>query len=193
MAVRVGSLFGSPASRARPWCGRNRGPSCAFVRRYVPTPVVRPYTSKKPASLRSVLAVPGFWPFKHARNSRARGVPKSRGRRVAAGAAVIEMRRIKRYFRFSSESLTPSSGTRARCERPWAASSGAGSSSKPSAHRSQLFRPSRASRPAFGRLGGLLASSSQGAPRGTPLGGKPRRRHPNPLLRVTSLHVHTGT
>ena len=35
-----------------------------------------------------------FLAFSAARNSRARGVPKSRGRRVAAGAAVIEMRHI---------------------------------------------------------------------------------------------------
>ena len=41
-----------------------------------------------------------FLAFSAARNSRARVVQKSRRRRVAAGAAVIEMRRIKRYFRY---------------------------------------------------------------------------------------------
>ena len=31
MAVSVGSLCGSPATRARPWCGRYTSTSCAFV------------------------------------------------------------------------------------------------------------------------------------------------------------------
>ena len=50
--------------------------------------------SKKPASLRVLAVRTRFWLFKCARNSRARVVPKSRGRRVAAGAAVIGMRHI---------------------------------------------------------------------------------------------------
>ena len=139
MAVhRVGSLLGSPATRARPWCGRNRGPSCAFVRRYVQTPVVRPYTSKKPASLCSVLAVPVFLPFKHARNARARLVPKSRGRRVAAGAAFIEMRRIKRYFRLLA-ARAPGHSRHARAP---------GGRGQPFERRTELFKAVRRPLPA---------------------------------------------
>ena len=54
--------------------------------------------SKKTASLRRFACGTRFWLFKRARSSRARGVPKSRGRRVAAGAAVIEMRHLMILF-----------------------------------------------------------------------------------------------
>ena len=139
----MGSLVGSPATHARP-------SSCAFVRRYVQTPGVRPYTSKKPASLRRFgLSEPVFWPFWCAATSRARGVPKSRERRVAAGAAPIEMRRIKRYFHIGSESVGPSCGAWRLPPGAWCAQAWRRDAFPPRAGRSQLAGPRRASNPVF--------------------------------------------
>ena len=50
---------------------------------------------KKTASLRVLGCLNLFLAFSAARNSRARGVPKSRGGRVAAGAASIEIANIR--------------------------------------------------------------------------------------------------
>ena len=186
-------MFGSPATRARPWRGRNRGPSCAFVRRYVQTPVVRPYTSKKPASLRRFACGTRFWLFKCARNSRARVVPKSRGRRVAAGAAYIEMRRIDDISDYWQREHLVIAGTRARRAAGGSRSSGARSCSKSSAGRSQLSGPIASTALSFCCLGGLLHPAPRARRAGLHSEENPAAVIQNPLLRVTSLHVHTGT
>ena len=63
VAVQVGSLCGSPASRARPWCGRYTSTSCAFVAGGPTTPIGRPMRPKS-RSLCGVLAMrTRFGPF----------------------------------------------------------------------------------------------------------------------------------
>ena len=55
-----------------------------------------------------------FLAFSAARNARARVVPNAHHRSVAAGAAFIEMRRIKRYFRYWQREHLGHSSARAR-------------------------------------------------------------------------------
>ena len=122
MAVQVGSLCGSPATRARPWCGRYTSTSCACVAGGPPTLIGRPMRPKS-RSLCGVLAMrTRFGLLKCAAKARARGVPKSRRRRVAASAAFIEMRRIKGYFRYWAARAPGHSSARARAGRRGAAS-----------------------------------------------------------------------
>ena len=165
----MGSLCGSPATRARP-------SSCAFVRRHVQTPVfgrIRPKSRRRCGVLH---AGPDLMAFSAARNARARLVPKNRRGRVATGAAFMEMRRINDIFRFGSERASAIIGTRARQAAGGSLPSARRSVSYLSAGRSQLFRPRRTSSPVFWLPWRAPGTLPQGAPRGTPL----RRKTPPP-------------
>ena len=70
-AVSVGSLVGSPASRARPWRGRYTSTSCACVAGGPTTPIVRPMRPKS-RSLCGVLAMRTRFGLFRARETRGR-------------------------------------------------------------------------------------------------------------------------
>ena len=122
-----------------------------------------------------------FWAFnrraKPARNSRERSQePSPRTPRAPrAPTSFAKCAELRIFPIWQRERAWPSSA-RARAGRRGAASqvpNGVYLSRPPAAPTSL----GRAGRPALS-LPPALAPSSQGAPRGTPLGGKPRRRHP---------------
>ena len=149
--------------------------------------------SKKPASLRRFACRTRFWLFKCARSSRARGVPKSRGRRVAAGAAFVEMRRINDISRLAARAHPPFIGTRARRRRGGSLSSGARSFLRPSVACSHVVGPRRASKSSLAALAGCWHPAPRARRAGLHSEENPAAAIQNHLLRVTSLHVHTGT
>ena len=189
--TQVGSLCGSPATRRAAWCGRDRGPSCAFVAGDTSN---RRSFGRRPKSRRRCAAFghanPFEWNSMRAKRAGARceylpdSVPRSEYRRPGAELMIFPI--------WQREHLGHSSGTRARARRP----------RQPPECRTEFFEAVRCLLPRRWAAPGVppclwspwrsSASSSLARAARTPLGGKPRRRHPDPLLRVTSLHVRTN-
>ena len=160
----MGSLFGSP---------RPTRPSCALIigcKAWEPASSTVVLRSAQARLLVGTLIELNSI----ARAKLGQVVPNAHRGRVAAVAFFIEMRRINDIFRFGSESTSAIIGTRARRAAGGSLSSGARSCSKPSAGRSHVVGPRRASSPVF-LLPWRQAPRSSCA--GLRLGGKPRRRH----------------